>query len=278
LYQLVESKQKFIGQIMTSKSPVRSAEDIDETALSYAEIKALASGNPHIKEKMDLDIDVARLKLLKANHLSQKYALEDQIVKFLPQQMRSYEERMTGLKKDMAQLAEQTHPNEDGFSPMELQGTLYTDKKEAGTALLAACKALTSPDAVPLGQYRGFAMELSFDSFSREFKVTLKGALRHPVSLGTDVFGNIQRLDNALAALPEQLTACGEQLENAKTQLATAKIEVDKPFPREDELKTKTARLDELNILLNMDKRENEIGDTEPDEDAPAKSTKEMER
>ncbi len=278
LYQLVESKQKFIGQIMTSKSPVRSAEDIDETALSYAEIKALASGNPHIKEKMDLDIDVARLKLLKANHLSQKYALEDQIVKFLPQQMRSYEERMTGLKKDMAQLSEQTHPSEDGFSPMELQGTLYTDKKEAGTALLAACKAMTSPDAVPLGQYRGFAMELSFDSFSREFKVTLKGALRHPVSLGTDVFGNIQRLDNALAALPEQLTACGEQLENVKTQLNTARIEVDKPFPREDELKTKTARLDELNILLNMDKRENEIGDTEPDEDAPAKSTKEMER
>ena len=158
LYQLVESKQKFIGQIMTSKSPVRSAEDIDETALSYAEIKALASGNPHIKEKMDLDIDVARLKLLKANHLSQKYALEDQIIKFLPQQMRSYEERMTGLKKDMAQLAEQTRPNEDGFSPMELQGTLYTDKKEAGTALLAACKAMTSPDAVPLGQYRGFAI------------------------------------------------------------------------------------------------------------------------
>ena len=278
LYQLVESKQKFIGQIMTSKSPVRSAEDIDETALSYAEIKALASGNPHIKEKMDLDIDVARLKLLKANHLSQKYALEDQIVKFLPQQMRSYEERMTGLKKDMAQLAEQTQPGEDGFSPMELQGTRYPDKKEAGTALLAACKAMTSPDAVPLGQYRGFAMELSFDSFSREFKVTLKGALRHPVSLGTDVFGNIQRLDNALAVLPEQFTACGEQLENTKTQLATAKIEVDKPFPREDELKTKTARLDELNILLNMDKRENEIGDTEPDEDAPAKSTKEMER
>jgi hypothetical protein len=178
----------------------------------------------------------------------------------------------------MAQLSEQTHPGEDGFSPMELQGTLYTDKKEAGTALLAACKAMTSPDAVPLGQYRGFAMGLSFDSFSREFKVTLKGALRHPVSLGTDIFGNIQRLDNALAALPEQLTACGEQLENAKTQLATAKIEVDKPFPREDELKTKTTRLDELNILLNMDKRENEIGDTEPDEDAPAKSTKEMER
>lgn len=278
LYQLVESKQKFIGQIMTSKSPVRSAEDIDETALSYAEIKALASGNPHIKEKMDLDIDVARLKLLKANHLSQKYALEDQIVKFLPQQMRSYEERMTGLKKDMAQLTEQTHPSEDGFSPMELQGTLYTDKKEAGTALLAACKAMTSPDAVPLGQYRGFSIELSFDSFSREFKVTLKGALRHPVSLGADIFGNIQRLDNALAALPEQLTVCGEQLENAKTQLANAKIEVEKPFPREDELKTKTARLDELNILLNMDKRENEIGDTEPDEDAPAKSTKEMER
>ena len=279
LYQLVESKQKFIGQIMTSKSPVRSAEDIDETALSYAEIKALATGNPYIKEKMDLDIVVARLKLLKANHLSQRYSLEDQIIKSFPQQIRSYEERMNGLNKDMAHIAEQTHPNADGFSPMTIQGVTYTEKKEAGTALLAACKAMTNPDAIPLGEYRGFSMELCFDSFSREFKVTLKNELRHPVSLGTDIFGNIQRLDNLFDSFPEKLTACAEQLENTKTQLANAKIEVEKPFPHEEELKNKTARLDELNILLNMDKRENELVDGEPDEgEQTGRSEKEMER
>ena len=171
LYQLVESKQKFIGQIMTSKSPVRSAEDVDEQALSYAEIKALATGNPHIKEKMDLDIDVSRLKLLKANHLSQRYALEDQLIKELPQKLRSLEERIRGYEADRVRLTENTQPNADGFSPMVIQGKHYAEKKDAGAALLAACKAMTSPEAVPLGQYRGFAMELSFDSFSREFKV-----------------------------------------------------------------------------------------------------------
>jgi N12 class adenine-specific DNA methylase len=279
LYQLVESKQKFIGQIMTSKSPVRSAEDIDETALSYAEIKALATGNPYIKEKMDLDIVVARLKLLKANHLSQRYSLEDQIIKSFPQQIRSYEERMNGLNKDMAHLAQQTHPNADGFSPMTIQGVTYTEKTEAGTALLAACKAMTNPDAIPIGAYRGFSMDLSFDSFSREFKVTLKNELRHPVSLGTDIFGNIQRLDNLLDSFPDKLAACAEQLENTKTQLANAKVEVEKPFPHEEELKSKTARLDELNILLNMDKRENELVDGEPDEGEPTgRSEKEHER
>ena len=279
LYQLVESKQKFIGQIMTSKSPVRSAEDIDETALSYAEIKALATGNPYIKEKMDLDVAVARLKLLKANHLSQKYSLEDQIIKSFPQQIRSYEERMNGLNKDMAHLAEQTHPNKDGFSPMTIRGVTYAEKKEAGAALLAACKAMTNPDAIPLGEYRGFSMELSFDSFSREFKITLKNELRHSVSLGTDIFGNIQRLDNQLESFPAKLTACAEQLENTKTQLVNAKVEVEKPFPHEEELKTKTARLDELNILLNMDKRENELVDGEPDEgELTGRSVKDRER
>jgi len=263
LYQLVEGKQKFIGQIMTSKSPVRSAEDIDETALSYAEIKALCTGNPHIKEKMDLDIDVQRLKLLKANHLSQRYALEDQIIKYLPQKAASLEQRIEGYTTDMNRLKENTHPNEDGFSPMEVEGAVYTDKKAAGSAILAACHAMTSPDPVPLGQYRGFAMELSFESFSKEYRITLKGTLTHTTGLGTDIFGNILRLDNLLGGMEERLIACREQLENVNVQLENAKQEVEKPFPQEDELKTKSARLDELNILLNMDKRESDIMDGE---------------
>ena len=278
LYQLVEGKQKFIGQIMTSKSPVRSAEDIDETALSYAEIKALCTGNPHIKEKMDLDIDVQRLKLLKASHLSQRYALEDQIIRELPQKMASFEQRIEGYTADMNRLKEHTHPNEDGFSPMEVEGTVYTEKKAAGSAILAACKAMTSPDPVPLGQYRGFAMELSFESFSKEFRITLKGELSHVTSLGTDIYGNIVRLDNVLGSMEERLIACREQLENTKVQLANAQMEVEKPFPQEDELKTKSARLDELNILLNMDKRENEIVDGDRDEDAPPRDAPDRER
>ena len=270
LYQLVEGKQKFIGQIMTSKSPVRSAEDIDETALSYAEIKALCTGNPHIKEKMDLDIDVQRLKLLKANHLSQRYALEDQIIKQFPQDIATYEQLIAGYAADMIRLKENTHPNEDGFSPMEVERVVYTDKKAAGSAILAACKAMTSPDPVPLGQYRGFAMELSFESFTREYRITLKGELNHKISLGSDIFGNILRLDNLLGGFEERQIYYREQLENTKVQLANAKQEVEKPFPQEDELKRKSARLDELNILLNMDKRENEIVDGEPTEDEPA--------
>ena len=266
LYQLVEGKQKFIGQIMTSKSPVRSAEDIDETALSYAEIKALCTGNPHIKEKMDLDIDVQRLRLLKANHLSQRYALEDQIIKELPQQIARYKQYIEGYLSDMVRLKENTHPNEDGFSPMEVEGTIYTDKKAAGSAILAACKAMTSPDPVHLGQYRGFAMDLSFESLTREFKVTVKGALYYTTPLGTDVFGNILRLDNLLGSMEGRLNDCREQLENTKVQLENAKLEVEKPFPQEDELKRKSARLDELNILLNMDKRESEIVDGDRDE------------
>ena len=270
LYQLVEGKQKFIGQIMTCKSPIRSAEDIDETALSYAEIKALCTGNPHIKEKMDLDIDVQRLKLLKANHLSQRYALEDQIIKYLPQKAASLEQRIEGYTADINRLKENTHPNEDGFSPMEVEGTTYTDKKAAGSAILAACKAMTSPDPVPLGQYRGFAMELSFESFTKEFRITLKGALTHTTSLGTDIFGNILRLDNLLGGMEERLIACQEELANVNVQLDNAKQEVEKPFPQEDELKTKSARLDELNILLNMDKRESEIVDGDMGDEAGA--------
>ena len=278
LYQLVEGKQKFIGQIMTSKSPVRSAEDIDETALSYAEIKALCAGNPHIKEKMDLDIDVSRLKLLKANHLSQRYALEDQIIKEFPQKIKSLEQRIEGYKADMAQLAQNTLPNEDGFSPMIMAGGTVSDKKAAGEAIIGLCKSMTNPDPIHIGEYRGFDMELFFDSFSREYKITLKHELRHTVTLGTDIFGNIQRLDNALNSFQEKLTACEAQLGNTKVQLENAKLEVQKPFPQEEELKSKTARLNELNAMLNLDKRENEIVDGERAEEEPSRSGDDRER
>ena len=267
LYQLVESKQKFISQIMTSKSPVRSAEDVDEQALSYAEIKALASGNPMIKEKMDLDIEVSKLKLLKANHLSQKYALEDAISKGFPKQIAETQARIAGYGADIATAKENTHPNGDGFSPLTLAGVTYADKKEAGAALLTMCQTMLSPEATQIGSYRGLTLELAFDTFAREYRLTMIGQLRHTVTLGTDVFGNLQRMDNALEGLPIKEQACREQLFNLQTQLETAKAEVQKPFPREEELTTKTARLEELNSLLNLDHKEPEIVDAEPDED-----------
>ena len=267
LYQLVESKQKFISQIMTSKSPVRSAEDVDEQALSYAEIKALASGNPMIKEKMDLDIEVSKLKLLKANHLSQKYALEDAISKGFPKQIAETQARIAGYGADIATVKENTHPNGDGFSPLTLAGVTHADKKEAGAALLTLCQNMLSPEATQVGFYRGLTLELAFDTFAREYRLTMIGQLRHTVTLGTDVFGNLQRMDNALEGLPIKEQACREQLSNLQTQLETAKAEVQKPFPREAELNTKTARLEELNTLLNLDHKEPEIVDAEPDED-----------
>ena len=267
LYQLVESKQKFISQIMTSKSPVRSAEDVDEQALSYAEIKALASGNPMIKEKMDLDIEVSKLKLLKANHLSQKYALEDAISKGFPKQIAETQARIAGYGADIATVKENTHPNADGFSPLTLAGVTYADKKEAGAALLTMCQTMLSPEATQIGSYRGLTLELAFDTFAREYRLTMIGQLRHTVTLGTDVFGNLQRMDNALEGLPIKEQTCREQLSNLQTQLETAKVEVQKPFPREAELNTKTARLEELNTLLNLDHKEPEIVDAEPDED-----------
>lgn len=259
LYQLVEGKQKFIGQIMTSKSPVRSAEDIDETALSYAEIKALCTGNPYIKEKMDLDIVVQKLKLLKANHLSQRYALEDKIIKEFPQEIKYLEQRIDGLEKDKICLADNTKPNEDGFSSMVINGNKYTEKKEAGTQLLLFCKAMTSPQQVEVGSYRGFTTHIEYDSMNREFIMTLKNEMQHRVTLGSDVFGNIQRIDNVLESIPEKITKAQEQLENVKVQFENAKQEVNKPFPQEQELVEKTARLNELNVLLNLDKKENEI-------------------
>ena len=280
LYQLVERKQKFIAQIMTSKSPVRSAEDVDEQALSYAEIKALASGNPLIKEKMDLDIEVTKLKLLKSSHLSQRYALEDAISKTFPKSLAETQERLAGYGADIATVKEHTAPNADGFSPMTLAGKVYTEKKAAGAELLAMCQNMLTPEPTQVGSYRGLTLELSFDSFSQEYRLTMIGQLRHVVTLGTDVFGNIQRMDNLLETLQVKEQACKEKLSELHAQMETAKGEVQKPFPREDELKTKLARLEELNTLLNMDKHEPEIiSDTEmPEEQPPARKTTELER
>ena len=282
LYQLVERKQKFIAQIMTSKSPVRSAEDVDDQALSYAEIKALASGNPLIKEKMDLDIEVTKLKLLKSSHLSQRYSMEDAISKTFPKSIAETQERLAGYGADIAAVKAHTAPNEDGFSPMTLAGKVYTEKKAAGAELLLLCQNMLTPEAMQIGSYRGLMLELSFDSFSQEYRLTMIGQLRHVVTLGTDVFGNIQRMDNLLESLPLKEQACREKLSDLHNQLETAKVEVLKPFPREEELQTKLARLEELNALLNMDKREPEVvAETEePDnsQQSPTRKTTELER
>lgn len=278
LYQLVENKQKFIGQIMTSKSPVRSAEDVDEQALSYAEIKALATGNPYIKEKMDLDVAVSKLKLLKQNHLSQSYALEDKIVKTFPAEIKEFENRIKGYTIDIETAKNKTFPNEDGFSPMVVEDVTHTEKKAAGSAILATCKAMTSPEPKQIGSYRGFNMELSFNTFEKEYVLTLVGELRHSVSLGPDVFGNITRLDNIITALPDRLKVCEDRLAETKKQLENAKIEVEKPFPQETELSEKMERLAELNALLDMDHKENEIVDGEIAENGNDDKSKELQK
>jgi hypothetical protein len=274
LYQILENKQKFISQIMTSKSCVRSAEDIDETALSYAEVKALATGNPFIKEKMDLDIQVAKLKLLKANHLSQRYELEDSLIKYFPQQIKFNEDRIAGFEKDFARfeknsiiVADDGKKEERKFE-MVVKGVTYTEKAVAGAAILEACKMMTSPEPQELGGYMGFPMMFSFNTFGKEFQVTLQGASSHAVTLGTDVHGNITRLNNALAEIPKRLEYWREQLKTTQHQMETAKEQIEIPFDKEQELQEKSTRLNELNVLLNMDKRENEMIDAEPDEGA----------
>ena len=266
LYQLVEGKQKFASQIMTSKSPVRSAEDIDETALSYAEIKMLATGNPYIKEKMDLDIQVQKLKMLKSNFLSEKYGLEDKVIKFYPQQIAYLKSRVEGLTKDVETAKLHPKPTDEQPLGMMVSGVSYSEKAEAGQAIINACKSMNSPDAIPLGEYRGFQMELYFDTVQRNYVVKLKGEISRDVPLGDDAHGNIVRIDNGIERFEEALADTKNSLENTEKQFETAKQEIEKPFAKEEELRAKTARLDELNILLNMDKKENEIVGGEPDE------------
>ena len=266
LYQLVENKQKFIAQIMTSKLPVRSAEDVDETALSYAEIKALATGNPLIIEKCQLEMDVNKLKILHASHLNQKYSLEDKILKEYPREIKRLTERIEGYKADRVIVEQNTPQDKDKFPPMKIGGILYSEKAKAGKAILDACKNMTSPDPVPLGEYRGFPMTLSYDPFSKEYKVKLTGTLSHDAVLSTDTHGNITRLDNVLDGLEIKQTTCETSLDNTKTQLEAAKGEQDRPFTQEQEFNEKTARLKEVNILLSMDQKDRELLDMEPDE------------
>jgi N12 class adenine-specific DNA methylase len=278
LYQLVEGKQKFASQIMTSKSPVRSAEDIDETALSYAEIKMLATGNPYIKEKMDLDIQVQKLKLLKSNFLSEKYALEDKVIKYYPQRITALENRIEGLKQDVETAKQHSKPTDDRFVGMEVKGVFYSEKAEAGKAIIEACKKMSSPEPIPLGKYRGFDTELLFNSTERTYEVKLKGATSRNVTLGDDAYGNITRLDNGIEKFAESLTFAENELENTQNQFEIAKKEVQKPFAQEEDLKAKLSRLDELNILLNMDKTENEIVGGEPDESEKPQKSRGQER
>lgn len=254
-WQLIENKQKFIGQIMTSKSPVRSCEDVDEAALSYAEVKALATGNPYIKEKMDLDIQVSKLKLMKANHTSQKYRLEDNITQHYPHQIAIFKERIEGFTADMNKYAKNKPEDKEQFF-MQVGGKSYTDKKEAGTAIIAMCKEIKGINAsADVGEYLGFKLNVTFDSFNNKFVMNVKGAMSHPMEVGSDPLGNITRINNVLEAMPLQLEEAQMKLSNVKHQLETAKAEVDKPFPQEAELAEKLERLAELNSLLNMDEK-----------------------
>ena len=279
LYQLVENKQKFIAQIMTSKAPVRVADDVDETALSYSEIKALATGNPLIIEKCNLDMEVARLNMLKASHLNQVYALEELVYRKYPEEITRLTERIAGYEQDVALAA--AHPKaQEGFCGMEVDGRHYTEKEGAGKAIIDVCTRMTGSDAVLLGQYRGFSMVLAYDGRSNEYRITLKGTLSHTVTLGADVFGNITRLDNALENLAGSLQAEQNSLEETKAQLENARTELATPFAREEELAEKTARLKELNILLNMDEKDKTLMDDTPDEgeDVPARRVAELAR
>ena len=279
LYQLVENKQKFIAQIMTSKAPVRVADDVDETALSYSEIKALATGNPLIIEKCNLDMEVARLNMLKASHLNQVYALEELVYRKYPEEITRLTERIAGYEQDVALAA--AHPKaQEGFCGMEVDGKHYTEKEDAGKAIIDVCTRMTGSDAVLLGQYRGFSMVLAYDGRSNEYRITLKGTLSHTVTLGADVFGNITRLDNALENLPKVLETEQAKLAETNAQLENARTELAAPFAREEELAEKTKRLKGLNILLNMDEKDKTLMDDTPDEgeEVPARKSAELTR
>ena len=254
LWQTVENKQKFISQIMTSKSPVRSCDDVDETALSFAEIKALCAGDPRIKERMDLDVEVSRLKLMKADHQSKQYRLEDQLLKHFPEEIEKHKGFIQGLETDMETLAAHPHPI-DGFTGMEVRGDTLTDKENAGAALLDACKEVKGSEPVQVGSYRGFAMFVTFDAFQKEYMLQLKGRMTHRTALGADPRGNLTRIDNALSQMPQRLESVKVQLDNLYQQQAAAKEEVGKAFPYEEELRVKNARLVELDMELNMDSK-----------------------
>ena len=276
MWQLIENKQKFISQIMTSKAPVRSCEDVDEAALSYAEVKALATGNPAVKEKMALDVDVAKLKLLKANHMNNQYRLEDDIARNFPQQIAKLTEIIDRYKADIAHFSEHKITDPEQFS-MEISGKVFTEKKETGAALLAVCKDIKSVDAaMDIGSYQGFNMRIQFDSWSKEFILSVKHESVAKVRLGADALGNITRINNLLESYPEKLAEAEQRLETVQEQMTNAKEEVGKPFPKEEELNQKLERLSELNALLNMDEREDtetEQSESKEKEERPARGS-----
>ena len=278
LYQLVENKQKFISQIMTSKSPVRTAEDIDEASLSYAEIKMLATGNPHIKEKMDLDIQVARIRLLKQNFLSEKYALQDRIVKYFPAEIKRHEERIAGYEEDISYLKEQDQGLPEGNFMMEIKGKSYTEKTGAGDALLSCCKEMKSPESVVIGSFRGFEMSLSFDTFSKEYAAEVKHHMRYRTPLGTDARGNISRIENLFSGIEKKKNEACDKYENILKQYENAKVEVEKSFEHEQELTEKERRLEKLDAMLNMDKGTPEIIEGEQEQKLPEKKERELQR
>ena len=260
LYQLVENKQRFISQIMTSKTPVRFAEDIDETALSYAEIKALAAGNPDIIEKTELDTQVAKLKLLKQNYLSEKYALEDKVIKYYPNEIKRLENRIEDMKEDIEVFNNNNTPD-NSFEKMNIKGTDFTERKEAGEKIIEICKSMTNPEPLEIGEYKGFKIILSFDTMDRKFYASMKNNLSYKTELGSDSSGNITRIDNALNGIETRLSSVENNLEDTKKNYESAKKEIEKPFPQEEELKTKSKRLDELNIKLNLNNKDKEIID-----------------
>ena len=274
LFQLVETKQKFISQIMTSRTPVRSAEDVDEKALSYAEIKALAAGNPLILEKTQLDTDVAKLKLLKQSYLSEIYRLEDMIVKYYPNRIKELEDKFLGIEKDLNLVKNNTNiENEEKFSPMTLKGKQYNKKEMAGKAILEICKTKENSELEEIGEYRGMKLELQINVAKQEFELFLKGNSEYKISLGNDIYGNITRIDNALSNIGKELEENKDELENTKKQFENAKIDVKIPFDKENELKEKSTRLDRVNALLKLDEKENFImEDDEKSEDDNLKS------
>ena len=260
LYQLVENKQRFISQIMTSKTPVRFAEDIDETALSYAEIKALAAGNPDIIEKTELDTQVAKLKLLKQNYLSEKYELEDKVIKYYPNEIKRLENRIEDMKEDIEVFNNNNTPD-NSFDKMNIKGTDFTERKEAGEKIIEICKSMTNPEPLEIGEYKGFKIILSFDTMDRKFYASMKNNLSYKTELGSDPSGNITRIDNVLNGIETRLSSIENNLEDTKKNYESAKKEIEKPFPQEEELKTKSKRLDELNIKLNLNNKDKEIID-----------------
>ena len=274
LFQLVETKQKFISQIMTSRTPVRSAEDVDEKALSYAEIKALAAGNPLILEKTQLDTDVAKLKLLKQSYLSEIYRLEDMIVKYYPNRIKELEDKVLGIEKDLNLVKNNTNiENEEKFSPMTLKGKQYNKKEMAGKAILEICKTKENSELEEIGEYRGMKLELQINVAKQEFELFLKGNSEYKISLGNDIYGNITRIDNALSNIGKELEENKDELENTKKQFENAKIDVKIPFDKENELKEKSTRLDRVNALLKLDEKESIImEDDEKSEDDNLKS------